>query len=104
MYIAVVFIGYLVYLLVIVMLDAYYLTPLAEIGAEQAARGASGDSPVGLADLPTETYRMLFFHSALVQGIGSGLLTGELADGSVRSGLKFALLLVFISILAFTLI
>lgn len=100
-YLAVVMIGFLVYLMVIVLLDIGYLRPIEELTAEGA-----GDisSPVTLADLPTETYRMLMFHSVLIQAIGTGLIAGKLSDDSVLSGLKYAIGLIVLTLIVFTLI
>jgi flagellar protein FlaJ len=102
-YIAIVVIGFLVYLLVVLMLDVAYLDPIAAVSAEQSANdGPSG--PVGFSSVPIDLYKAVLFHSALIQGIGSGLLAGKLADNSVRSGLKYSLLLVVLSVLAFALV
>jgi flagellar protein FlaJ len=80
-----------------------YLDPIAAVSAEQsAADGPSG--PVGFSSVPIDLYKAVLFHSALIQGVGSGLLAGKLADNSVRSGLKYSLLLVVLSVLAFALV
>jgi len=102
-YIAIVVIGFLVYLLVVLMLDTAYLDPIAAISAEQAASDGP-ESPLGFSSVPIDVYKTVLFHSALIQGVGSGLLAGKLADNSVRSGLKYSLLLVVVSVIAFSLI
>jgi flagellar protein FlaJ len=101
-YVAVVIIGYLVYLLVVVLLDAFYLVPIEQVAGESSATGPG--LPRSLTAVPVDTYRMVFYHSALIQGIGSGLLTGQLADGDVRSGLKYAVGLAAVAFLAFQLV
>jgi flagellar protein FlaJ len=100
-YIAVVVIGYLVYLLVIVLLDANFLTPIGALTAEAADVPGEPGAPLGFTEIPVDTYRMLFYHSTLIQGIGSGLLAGQLSDNDVLGGLKYSLLLVTIATLAF---
>jgi len=97
-YVAVVVIGFLVYLLVVVLLEASYLTPISEVGDGRT------DSPVSLANVPVETYRAVFFHSSLIVAVGSGLIAGKLSDDDVLSGLKYALAMVAISLIAFTVI
>jgi flagellar protein FlaJ len=101
-YIAVVVIGYLVYLMVIVLLDANFLTPISNLADQStsATPGAPG-VPTGLSNIPVDTYRMLFYHSTIIQGIGSGLLAGQLADNDILGGLKYSLLLVTIATFAF---
>jgi flagellar protein FlaJ len=99
-YIAVVIIGFLVYLLVIVLLDASYLQPLGEIGSEAPA-SADSDVPLSFVNVPVNTYRTIFFHSALIQAVGSGMLAGKLSDNDIFSGLKYSIALVLIALVAF---
>jgi flagellar protein FlaJ len=101
-YIAVVVIGFLVFLLVIVLLDASFLTPLGDVGGTEAPAGA--DIPIGFSSVPVETYRLMFFHAALIQALGSGLLAGKLSDNDTMSGLKYGLGLLLVAMAAFTLI
>ncbi|MFQ3320062.1 MAG: flagellar protein FlaJ [Natronomonas sp.] len=108
-YTAIVIIGFLVYLAVIVMLDTSYLTPIGELTTEAAASTAeqSGSSAAGLLNVgtvPVQIYRTVFFHSALIQGIGSGLLAGKLAENNALAGLKYSIALVTITLVVFTLI
>jgi flagellar protein FlaJ len=100
-YIAIVMIGFVVYLLVVVFLDLGYLRPIEDIAAD-----AEPDrrSPVSVANLPTDTYRMLLYHSVLIQAVGTGLIAGKLSADSARSGLKYAVGLVVLCLLVFTLI
>jgi len=109
-YTAIVVIGFLVYLAVIVMLDTSYLTPISQLSTEaaentaqqNAAGGALGTIAVG--SVPVEIYRMVFFHSALIQGIGSGLLAGKLAENDVLAGLKYSIGLVLVTLAVFIII
>lgn len=101
-YVAIVVIGFLVYLLVIVMVGASYLDPIGELAASTTAP----DRPAALAGIgsvPVDTYRMLFLHSALLQGFGSGLIAGKLAENDVLSGLKYSIGLVLLTLVAFVL-
>jgi flagellar protein FlaJ len=100
-YIVVVVIGFLVYLMVLLMLEASFLRPLDTLNA-----GSPDDAqgPVSLIGIPVETYRMMFFHSSLIMGAGSGFIAGKLADNNTLSGLKYAILLVAFTLVAFTLI
>jgi len=100
-YVAVVVIGYLVYLMVIVLVDTSYLQPIAALSVESPT---TPGAPIGFTDVPVDTYRLLFFHSVLVQGVGSGLLAGKLTDNSLLTGLKYSVLLVALSVIAFTVI
>lgn len=101
-YLMVVVIGFLVYLMVIAFLDTGYLAPLEDVAAESGEdlRG----SPISLTEIPTDTYRMLLFHSVLIQAVGAGCIAGKLADNSVRSGLKYSIGLVAVTLITFALI
>jgi flagellar protein FlaJ len=98
-YIAIVVIGYLVYLFVIVMLSTAYLAPLEALAANDTGR-----LPTNLGAIPIDNYRVVLFHSAILQGIGSGILAGKLADNSALSGLKYSLALCALAIVAFMVI
>jgi len=43
----------------------------------------------------------VFFHTALVQGLFSGLVAGKMGEGSVRDGAKHATVLVTIAYVVF---
>jgi flagellar protein FlaJ len=101
-YIAIVVIGFLVYLMVIVLIDTAYLSQFAALAAEQGPD--TRDLPVSLSSVPVETYRALFFHSVLIQGFGAGLLAGKLADNRALSGLKYSVALTALSVGVFLLI
>ncbi|MFC7132180.1 MULTISPECIES: type II secretion system F family protein [Salinibaculum] len=101
-YTSVVIIGFLVYLMVIILLVNNYLEPIAATPAVEAPAGQ--DTPISVAGIDVATYTALFYHSALVQAIGSGLIAGKLADNSLLSGLKYSILLVVLAVLAFVIV
>jgi flagellar protein FlaJ len=108
-YTAIVVIGFLVYLGVVVMLDTSYLTPISELSATTGATGQSTQTGsvsgvAGIGDVPVGIYRTVFLHSALIQGIGSGLLAGKLSDNEVLSGLKYSIGLVALTTVVFVVI
>lgn len=100
-YLAIVFVGSLVYLLVIVVLTASFLDPIGEAATPDV--GAVAGAPTQLA-VDVEAYRVLFYHSALIQGATAGLLGGKLAEGHLLGGLKYAIALVVIVTAAFFLV
>jgi flagellar protein FlaJ len=98
-YVAIVVLGFLVYLFVIVLVAASFFGPIAEQAATVDASAAQG--PVSLAAIPVDAYQLLFLHSALVQGFGSGLLAGKLAENDALSGLKYSLALTVLTVVIF---
>ena len=101
-YVAIVVLGFLVYLLVILIMEVSYLQPLADL-PEPSVPDAAGDAPIPLAGGPVEQYRVLFIHSTLIQAIGSGLIAGKLAENDALSGLKYSIGLVVLSMAVFAL-
>jgi flagellar protein FlaJ len=112
MYTAVILISFAVYLFVIAVLDGAFLTQLANISAEtgnqsaQTASGTGGGSGLGggggglsmnLSDLPVDKFRMVFYHSTVVQALASGVLAGTLGSGDARSGLKYSCVLIVLA-------
>lgn len=100
-YLGIVVIGFLVYLMVVVFLDLGFLQPIEDIAAESEP---DTRAPVSVADLPADTYRMLLFHSVLIQAVGTGLIAGKLSADSILSGLKYAVGLVVVTLIVFALI
>ena len=105
-YTAIVVIGFLVYLGVIVMLDTSYLGPINELSTTTGASGRATQSGAvtGVASvgaLPVGIYRTVFLHSAIIQGVGCGLLAGKLSDNDVLSGLKYSIALVALTTVVF---
>jgi len=101
-YVAIVVLGFLVYLLVVTLLSRSYLAPLEAL-PELPETSATTGAPLG-ADVPVDAFEVLFFHSALVQGFGTGLLAGKLAENDLKSGLKYGISLVVITVATFALL
>lgn len=95
-YVLVVFIGVFVYLAIVVMFDTHFLPVAAEV-AETSAESLR-NAPLQVGEVPTTTYRRLFFHSALIQAVGNGLLLGVLTDNRVASGVSYAAVLVAVAV------
>ena len=98
-YIAIVVIGFLVYLMTIVLVNTGFLEPIATVGQDVPAGGPG--LPVTFTEIPVETYQALFFHSVLIQGFAAGILTGKLADNDSLSGLKYSIFLIVLSVAVF---
>jgi flagellar protein FlaJ len=92
-YTAVVIIGFLVYLAVIVIIDQSFLGPISGSALTSADAG-----PVSVEQGAVDAYHALFFHSAIIQGVGPGLITGKLSDNRVLTGLKYSIGLVLVAL------
>lgn len=99
MYTVVVLISFAVYLFVIVLLDIQFLSKFAEFGGGETSSASSGvgGSSLNFSGLPIESIRLAFFHSTIVQSLGSGLLAGQLGSNNVKNGVKFSVILMILS-------
>ena len=97
-YTTIVVIGFLVYLAVIVILDYSFLGAI-----EEALADADTDDlgPIAIDLDEIAIYNALFYHSALIMAVGTGLISGKLTDNSVLSGLKYSIGLVLLTVLVF---
>ena len=98
-YVAVVLIGFLVYLGTLVVIDQSFLAPVIEQTA--GVESEQLDELINVGAGTVSMYHMLFLHSALIQAIGTGLIVGELADNDVRTGLKYSIVLVLLAVVIF---
>jgi flagellar protein FlaJ len=101
-YLVVIYVSFFVFLGIIVALTVSFIPAIESAGAAGAVGGGDGVAGVdpgvlgGLGDVDTAAYELLFFHAAAIQGICSGIVAGQLGEGSVADGVKHAtVLLVF---------
>ncbi|WP_435185008.1 type II secretion system F family protein [Halobellus sp. EA9] len=105
-YLVVIYVSFFVFLGIVVALTVSFI-PAIE-AASQSAGGAAGDIAGvdtgifgGLQDVDTDAYELLFFHTAAIQGLCSGLVAGQLGEGSVMDGLKHASFLLTVAYVVF---
>ncbi len=99
MYTAVILISYVVYLFVIALLDMMFLSVIEEMDGDSGAGDEAEE--FDLENLDVDRFRLVFYHSTIVQAFGSGLIAGYLASNDVRSGIKFAVILCVVSSIIF---
>ncbi|MCG1002767.1 MULTISPECIES: type II secretion system F family protein [Halobacterium] len=96
-YLVVVYIAFFVFLAIIVALDVIFIPniPVVEAAAstDQLPSGGSSGAFSRTAELTQATkdaYSLVFFHTGLVQAVCSGLVAGQMGQGSVKAGAKHA--------------
>lgn len=102
-YNVIIYLSFLVFLVIVVSLNSI-LIPNLPTGASAPAGGSQiGISgPIGgISDVNVDAYTLLFFHTALIQAVCSGLVAGQMAEGSVRNGAKHATVLLAIAYVLF---
>jgi flagellar protein FlaJ len=96
-YVFIIYISFMVFLFIVYILAAYFL-PVMPASTENAFAGMS------LAlDFDLDSYILLFFHAAMIQGFCSGLVAGKMGSGTIQSGLKHSIMMMSIAYLLFSL-
>ncbi|MFC5135863.1 MULTISPECIES: type II secretion system F family protein [Haloferacaceae] len=108
-YLIVIYISFLVFLGVIAALSVSFIPAVEGASVSGAATGsgtgvgagAGGGIAAGLGDIDADAYERLFFHSAAIQALCSGIVAGQLGEGSARDGAKHAAILLVLTLVAF---
>jgi flagellar protein FlaJ len=101
-YIAIVYLSFMVFLFVVIVLSTQFLPILADIST---AGGLSKAGPLAsLGKVPIKTFDRLLYHTCLMQAIFSGLIAGQMGEGSVGGGVKHACVLLILSLVTFNFI
>lgn len=99
-YTVIVIVAFLVFIFVILMLTTSFLNTMAEAGKAVMSSGAgAGSGFIGSVDM--DAYNRLFMHAAVIQGLFSGLVAGQMGEGRVLGGLKYSCIMMIIAWSAF---
>jgi flagellar protein FlaJ len=99
-YLVICYVAFFVFIFVIAVLATTFIPVMYEAGtaAAQSGQQISGFYMV----FNPEEYKRLFFHAAVIQGFVSGLVAGQMGEGSVSAGLKHSVILTVIAWVVFT--
>ena len=100
-YVTVIVVGFLVYLFVVALLDAFYVQRVVEAAEATAPAEGAPETPISLAQVPAEQVRLAYFHSALVQAVCAGGISGKILRNDARSGLKYTVFMVALTVVVF---
>jgi len=90
-YVFIVYIAFFVFLFIVYVLGAFFLPAIPASIGETAT-----DLPI-IQGFDIEEYTTLFFHAAVIQGLCSGLVAGQMGSGSLSAGLKHSVIMMLIS-------
>ncbi|MDD3858045.1 MAG: type II secretion system F family protein [Methanoculleus sp.] len=98
-YTVIVYLVFFVFLFVVVIIDAQFLSVLAgtDTGILAGATGLTSG-----AKTPVATFERLLYHGCLIQAFFSGLIAGEMGEASLRAGAKHAAVMIIITLVVFT--
>ncbi len=101
-YIIVVYISFFVFLFIVYVLSTKFIPMMPSSLPSQGAivEGAGQGLPLNGVDSAVLT--RLLFHASLIQGFCSGLIAGQMGEGSVYLGLKHSLIMLAIGYITFT--
>nr|WP_235063420.1 type II secretion system F family protein [Candidatus Halobonum tyrrellensis] len=110
-YLLVIYISFLVFLGIIAALTVSFIPAVQSAagasggaGGGLAGAGMSGGTFSGLGSVDTAAYSTLFYHASAIQAVCSGLVAGQLGEGSVSDGAKHAVLMLLAAYLTFVFI
>ena len=104
-YLVVIYISFVVFLVVIMAIDFVLIPNLPDSGAVSGDAAERAPGVVGgVESSDVDTYRLVFFHSALIQSLLSGLVGGMMGGGSLKDGAKHATVMLSITYLVLTLL
>lgn len=100
-YLMIIYIAFAVFIGVIAVLDAQFIPEVSK-----AVSKADGVSIGGLkfVAFDQEEFKMVFFHAAIIQGFGGGIVGGVMAGGKPVHGLRHSFVLVSIAWVLFRLV
>lgn len=98
-YVIIVYLVCTVFIFVVAVIDAQFLSALATVDVTTTGYMSGGMS---FGNTAIATFERLLFHACLIQALFSGLIAGEMGEGSIRAGVKHAAVMVFIAFVIFT--
>ncbi|HUU76023.1 MAG TPA: type II secretion system F family protein [Methanoregulaceae archaeon] len=100
-YTAIVYLSFFVFLFVVGVISSQFMPILNTINTEGIPAGTalSGISPMSI--YATER---LMYHGVVAQAVFSGLIAGQMGEGSIRAGIKHACFMLVITLIVFNLI
>jgi flagellar protein FlaJ len=103
-YLVVIYISFVVFLVVIMAIDYVLIPNLPDTSGISEGTLDQAPGVIAVQGGDVSTYRLVFFHAALVQSLLSGLVGGMMGGGSLKDGAKHATVMLTITYLVLTLL
>ncbi len=100
-YVMIIYVAFLVFIGVIGILNAQFIPEISKAVTEAYEQGARSVGGLVFAPVDEQAFRTLFFHAAIIQGFGGGLVAGVMSGGKPVEGLKHAFLMISIAYVIF---
>jgi len=99
-YLAIIYLAFAVFIFVVGVIVTMFLPVLLKGGTQQVLSSRSGLGK-GAQALSASSFHLLVYHACLIQAVFSGLLAGQMAEGSLKAGIKHVCILLLIALVAF---
>jgi flagellar protein FlaJ len=104
-YVVIIFISFVVFIYCVYTLTSSFIPVMASAASTSTSGGSSAQKGATFIQaFNPDDYVRLFFHAALIQGLCAGMLAGQMGEGNWMSGLKYALIMVVIAYVLFTIL
>lgn len=97
-YTIIIYLSFFVFLFVVAVLTTSFLGVFSTI---DVTKMPTTGALAGLGSAQVVVISRLMYHSVLIQAIGSGIIAGQMGEGSIGAGVKHAAILLAIALLAF---
>ncbi|WP_336359437.1 type II secretion system F family protein [Haladaptatus sp. ZSTT2] len=94
-YLIITYISFFVFLIIVYVMVNVFI-PSIPSGELVESTGLTGQV-AGITDAEKLQYTTIFFHAALIQGFFSGLVGGQMSEGTIRAGAKHATIMLLIA-------
>jgi flagellar protein FlaJ len=106
-YLVVIYVAFLVFLVIIVAVEEVLVPSLPNNVPTPSSNNRLGVDPsqfTRFGSVNKAAYTLVFFHVGMVQAFFSGLVGGQLGEGSIRDGVKHAAILLTVAYVVFVLL
>ena len=107
-YLIVIYISFLVFLGIVISLTVAFVPAVEGAQFDPDLPEATAGATVGFVDTITQVdvgaYEELLFHATMIQALFSGLIAGQLGEGTIQSGAKHAVVLLVAGYLTFAVV
>jgi flagellar protein FlaJ len=106
-YLVVIYVSFLVFLVIIIAVEEVLVPSLPSDVPTPSSNNRLGVDPsqfTRFGEVNKAAYTLVFFHTALIQAVLSGLIGGQIGEGSVKDGVKHATVMLGVAYIAFILL
>jgi Archaeal flagella assembly protein J len=97
-YTAIIYLAFIVFIFVVGVITSQFIPVLGTIDTQGIP---SGSALAGISSVSLRAMERLMYHAVLVQALFSGLIAGQMGEGSLKAGIKHACIMLILTLIAF---